>query len=330
MYVLVDRSSLAYPAVAALYIAAGIISQSPHWTRHPEALAVGLLFDLTLTAAAILWLSGAMGSDRRWKTVAALFALGLTFAALTFPPNAVTDSDGFYVISIACRLALVVAALHGMMKAARQRQALILAGHPPYDASVRVLQDTLHLGRAAPAVASELLVVELALTGWRQSAPQGTNVFTVYKEGGAQAINLVLGVLVVIETVVLHLIVAPYSDSIAWFLTATSLYTLIWLIGDTQALRLRPVIVTADRVEINVGMRWRASVPKAHIKAVHTGEGPASKTHRNLSRPMFETVYLEFTTPVQLEGLFGIRRQARSIGLSIDEPSAFIEAVKPR
>ena len=322
------RPGVAYATVAAIYALAVAIAQLPLWTRDPEVIAAGILFDLTMTSIVVLWVLGRLARDQLVQVSIGLIAAGLTLTSVMFPNNALTASAGYQVALVVSRTAVAAVAIWSISRVVRRRRALILSGASMHDATVRALQDILHLGRAAPMVASEAMVLSLALTGWRQKTPTGPQYFTLYKESGVLAYSIGIGCLVVVESIALHLIVATYSVTAAWVLTATSMYTFVWLLADAQAFRLEPVALRAERLDISVGVRWRASVPLAIIAKVDREPTAPGFAHRNVTAPAEQTVCLELTEPLKLKGPFGITRCVQSIGLSIDEPDAFIKALQ--
>lgn len=65
-----------------------------------------------------------------------------------------------------------------------------------------------------------------------------------------------------------------------WSLTGISLYTLVWMIGDWRALRLRTSTVTPDSIQLRLGTRWEVEIPlvddpEGFMRAVREA-GPAT------------------------------------------------------
>ncbi len=325
-----QRPRLALLLVATIYAMVATVTRAPIWTHRPELMAAGLLFDLTLTSVFVLWWLGGFESRDLLRAGMGVVAIGFNAATILFPDNGLTASPVFVSLAVATRFGVVTLVAWAVADASRYRRALIDAGVPAREALTQALQAKLKLGVAAPWVASELSVIGFAMTGWRQEAPKDDRCFTAYREGGAFVLTGALGVLVAIETVLIHLLVAPYSDGVAWILTATSIYSLLWLVADVQALRLRPVRVDDDKIDITVGIRWQVVVDRALIESVdRSGQEPRSG-HRNLCRPLFETVHIQLRAPVEATGPMGIRASMRSIGLSIDDPEGFIRALSNR
>jgi len=136
--------------------------------------------------------------------------------------------------------------------------------------------------------------------------------FTVHRQNGWNAVVGVFVFLIVIETG-------------AVLATVLSLSTIVWLVRDALALRDGGVFVDADEVELRIGNRWHARIPRAAIVAV---EGPAEDAV-DVSILGANTV-LRFDRTIRLHGPFGRTREAKAIALSIDDRDAFIEALDRR
>ena len=78
----------------------------------------------------------------------------------------------------------------------------------------------------------------------------------------------VLCFLVAAETIAAHIALAMWKPVIAWISTISSVYALVWLAGDAQAIRLYPVAIAGGALRVTIGVRWRAAIPLTDITAV--------------------------------------------------------------
>jgi hypothetical protein len=90
---------------------------------------------------------------------------------------------------------------------------------------------------------------------------------TLHRRSSWNVVALGLGLVIVVETVPTHLVAMERAPAVAWALSALSLYALLWLIGDSQALRLRPCRLEDDALRVRVGLRWKVEVPRAAFAA---------------------------------------------------------------
>jgi hypothetical protein len=175
--------------------------------------------------------------------------------------------------------------------------------------------------RATGVLATEARVMGYALTGWR--APRrDARTFTVHRAVGWPLIIGVLVALTVVETACVHLVlIAAGHPTIAWVASALSLYGALWLVGDALAMRHGGVIVTDDALELRIGVRWRGRIPRSAIIGVERARLPPGA----LSCAVIEAnVVVRLASPSTLDKLFGRKRTATVIGLSLDEPDRFI------
>jgi len=183
----------------------------------------------------------------------------------------------------------------------------------------------------AGAIAHELALLTFALLGWRMCPRAGPDCFTVHIKSDWNVVALGLGLLIVVESLPVHLALRERSPILALTLPALSVYGLLWLIGDHQALRLRPCRLAPDALLVRVGLRWTVRVPRAAIAAVRTvrGDAPSRRERGYLRATVFgdPLLLLELATSVAATGPYGMTRRVRRIGLSPDQPQTLIAAL---
>jgi hypothetical protein len=300
-------------ALAAIYLAVMMIVSSAAVTRAPGVIAFSATFDLTVSATfAVWWLGVRRRAVPAWTLVAVL-SWGVAFARSHVPHaplGALVAAAGALEVLTFAWLAVRIGRVIRAARAARDAgpigsiEAGLVAGRFP--------------ARLAAIVATEIAVVLLVLTGWFRRPRDG---FTMRSTGWLLFAG-VIGFLIVVETAVLHVGLNAWNPTVAWVSTISSAYTLLWLVGDAQAIRLYPVVVTADAVRINIGIRWRVAIPRGDIVSVTESRSvPDGALSLALMEP---TVLVALRAPIEVRGLLGRRRRADRIALTIDDPKAFI------
>ena len=143
-----------------------------------------------------------------------------------------------------------------------------------------------------------------------------------------------LGLVILIETVVMHLWLAPSHPVLAWSLTATSVSAVGWLVADYQALGRGTLRIDVDALDLRVGRRATVRVP---LSAVATVAGaswrdlpasgtPESRDYRNLMKPATPNVLVTLLAPAIVRFPGGVVRSVRRLGLRLDDPAGFIAA----
>ena len=202
-------------------------------------------------------------------------------------------------------------------------------GRAPGESRVTALEEALvgvFRSRAlASLIATELAALALAIGGWFRRAPEG---YSMHRGTSYLAIIGVIVFLATVEGVGAHLLLARASTIAAWVVSGLTAYSLLWLIGDAQAVRLSPLRVTDTELVIVKGLRWRVAVPRDAIEAVHAIEARVEGAlDLSLGEP---NVLLELRAPVRAHGLLGRVRAADRVMLSIDDRERFLAASRGR
>ena len=138
---------------------------------------------------------------------------------------------------------------------------------------------------------------------------------------------------IAVETAAFHLLLWSWHPWIAWTLTALSLWTVVWLIGDYRAIGARPVVLEPDALLVRLGRRFQARVP---LREISRTEAPSwrdvppkgSPGYLKLSGPASPNVLLTFARPVEFTGPAGIRRSFTRVGLRLDQPADFLQSLE--
>jgi hypothetical protein len=130
--------------------------------------------------------------------------------------------------------------------------------------------------------------------------------------------------------VVLHALLVTRYPVIAWVLTAGSVLTLAWLAADFRAMRGSGVRVLAHAIDVRVGLRVRAVVPRALLASA------IAPTWRDIpelpdgyldaTQPAEPNVLLTLREPVPVR-LLGVRRPTRLIALHLDDAAGFLSVL---
>jgi len=192
------------------------------------------------------------------------------------------------------------------------------------------------LGPAGVLLVAEVEMLRYALLGWwikPEIVPQAT-VFSTHRDSGFTAFAIMLGVALAVETAVVHLLATLWSARVAGGLLFFDGYTLVMLLAHGHAVRLRPVLLTADTLHLKVGFVWQLTVPVAELVAVtplrdHPTPAPDLL---NLTKLLFTppNLLLAFRQPVTVKGPYGIQRRGRQLAIYLDQPQQFMKALRPQ
>jgi len=196
--------------------------------------------------------------------------------------------------------------------------------------AMRVAVDRVMGRRVGGAVFSEVSALWYGFAGWgrRSSDRPAGEVFSGHRRNGYPALLGAFLLIVLVETAAVHLLVSLWLGPVAWVLTALGIYSMVWLLGDFHAARLNPSFLTESHLHLRTGLRWSADIPLADIVGVHDAP-PAGKVVRMtmFGAPDF---WLECAEPTVVAGVFGIQRRVRFIGVGVDDPAGFRNAIGSR
>jgi hypothetical protein len=179
-----------------------------------------------------------------------------------------------------------------------------------------------------PRAVRELLRAELRLLGAVLRAllrrPLVASAITFTKESSYPSLAVALGIVILVEGGVVHLLLAAHPRGQLAVL-ALDVYSLLWLIGDLRALREATCHFERSAVRIELGFRGSSRIPYRLIDAVSAPEPgwtPSAKAFR-LTPGDAPNLRVDLKKPIVVRGLLGIRRRAESIGLYLDDPERF-------
>ena len=171
-----------------------------------------------------------------------------------------------------------------------------------------------------------------ALALWRREPPDAPDAFTHHRNSVYGSFVLGFTVLLLFEGVPVHLVVSRSHPGVAWAVTAATAYGLLWLLGDWQALRLGRTRVTSDALDLHVGARWNARIPRSAIARVARPTAADLAARKDTIRALAmksetPTVAIELREPAIIAGAHGVPRVARLLLLAPDEPARLIAAL---
>ena len=177
-------------------------------------------------------------------------------------------------------------------------------------------------------MASEFMMMYFSIFGWflKPKYPQNSQILTYYKTSMYIPFFWAFLFVLIIETVALHFIISIWSGIGAWIFTGLSIYTFFWFIGDFNAMRLQPIIFHENRLFIKIALRWSGVVEPENIESVVSTNSQMEdkSSYINLTPIGDPNILITLKEPVIFDGLFGIKKEAKYLGLYLDEPSKFV------
>lgn len=181
---------------------------------------------------------------------------------------------------------------------------------------------------AVMPVVTEVSVIYYGFLNWRTRTLE-KNEFTYHKESGTPALLGAFIFIIVIETFVLHLLLAKWSVIAAWILSGLSIYTALQVLGFARSLTKRPISIDVDSLSLRYGILNEVEIPFSAIESVELISTPIENPSFIKLSPLGEmeshNTIIRLNQEHVLTGLYGAKKRFKILGLHVDEPVRFKE-----
>jgi hypothetical protein len=158
-----------------------------------------------------------------------------------------------------------------------------------------------------------------------------------YREAQSWTIAIAVTGILLVETTVLHLWIAPTVPLAAWLVSASSVATLLWFWRDELRYRGGAIVVSASHIDLQLGGRWRSRVERRLVQSVHRPSWqdlPAAGTaaaadYVNVTKPADPNLLITLSDAVPVRAFGLVTKNVRRIGVHLDAPDEFVRRVQP-
>lgn len=187
-------------------------------------------------------------------------------------------------------------------------------------------------------ICSEMLMFYYAFGSWKKKPKHQANTFTLYKNSSLIAFQVMMIHAIVIETLGIHWWLHDKSFILSLILLVINIYTVIFFLGDIQAVRLNPLQVEHDCLYVSLGLMKRMEIRYEDIEEVIEDKEIVEQKRSNKAIDFvagdFEKVYpnviLKLRCPVEATLLMGIKKQYEQVAIRVDDPRKFKEVLKQK
>jgi hypothetical protein len=175
-------------------------------------------------------------------------------------------------------------------------------------------------------------MLRYGLFAWRgkKEALSDEPSFSVHRESGYTIVWATMCAVILIETVLVHLLLWPWSKAAAIVAMALSVYGLTFFLADHSALIKRPIVIRNSKLLLRVGIRWNTAIRLSDIREIKLIKGfDKEKAIETLDCSILRdpNAILELHTHAEVTGLYGIRKTTTKIAFNVDEGPRFIKAI---
>lgn len=180
--------------------------------------------------------------------------------------------------------------------------------------------------------ATEVAVFYYGFIHWKRRT-YATNEFTYHKNTGTPALLGAFILVIGIETIALHFLLATWSPLVAWILTGLSGNTAIQILGFAKALPKRPIALANKNLILRYGIMNESRIPYLAVESVSVTKlplvkGDLTKTLSPLGALEGHNVVIHLNRAQVLIGPYGFRKEFTVIGLHVDAPVEFKKALE--
>ncbi len=197
-----------------------------------------------------------------------------------------------------------------------------------YTAIKNVCRDILP-PRLSILVASELIMVYYVVFAWGKH-PINEGEYTYHKRNASQALFALLILIIMVETVALHIFIANYFSTLAWIVTGLSVYTGFQFYGFAKSIARRPIQLTRTSLKLRYGILAEVDIPLQVVREVAlTRKDISSMPNIKKLSPLGDleshNVIIYLNEEIKITGPYGMKRKADAIALHMDDAKAFRE-----
>ncbi len=305
-------------ALAVVTIWVTLLQSRTFSARHPVVGAWGATIDLVLTVP-LAWYFILV--RRRKAPLTTLVPVSiLSFIAAYF----VVPRSHHGLLEVFAGVAEIALFTFVIIRARRAiRAAEPIGQSAPMEIVREVVRGVIPGRMAAEAVVTELAVIEYALFSWKRRSDPGPREFVWEGAEDRSVLVFGMGIAILAETLGLHLWLQQSHPMIAWVITLTDLYAILWLIADMRALHLSGLRVTHRSIDLRFGFRWSVSIPIERVQSIELIQDDRRVGDLRCASTGIPDLLIRLDQPMVVDGFYGIRKRVGTIALRIGDRERF-------
>lgn len=182
-------------------------------------------------------------------------------------------------------------------------------------------------------ICSELLMIYYAVARWKSPIPNG---ITMYKKSNFIAFQVMMIHAIIVETLGVHYWLHDKAPLLSILLLVLNVYSILFFLGDLQALRLNPIYTTNETIYISLGLMKRTEINYTNIEAVIVEpeilQKKLSKNTADFIIRDFEKVYPDFILkmkkPQKVTLFMGREKEFYFIAIKSDHPEQLKQLIE--
>lgn len=322
----VNRTTLSFIIPAVLFLGIILLVKSSVFPANSDIMNLGITIDLLLTVPVTYFFLARKTSIPN-TTVVAVMAAGLLIGTFFLPKSSQFYLDFFKtwflpVLELSV-LTFIVIKVRSTVKKYRSQK------HASFDffTTLKEVCYSFLPARLVMPFATEVAVIYYGLISWKKR-PLRENEFSYHKNSSGQAILGALILMTVVETSVLHLLLAKWSILAAWILTTISIYTILQILGLVKSLSKRPLVINDNTLFLRYGILNETNIDLMNIACIELSttdleEVSEIKNLSPLGKLEGHNAIIHLKKENILYGFYGIKKKFKAIALHVDDVKEF-------
>lgn len=180
-------------------------------------------------------------------------------------------------------------------------------------------------------ICTEILMFYYAFASWRKKQEVYPFTFTLHRNSSLIATQIMLIHSIVLETIVIHWWIHERFAILSIILLLLNIYSVIFLIGNLQAIRHNPIHMNGKNIYISFGLMKRIKIDLENIEKIMDDpevlERKRSKNTIDFISRDFENaspqLILKLRKPTKAIMLLGKEKEYEFVAIRLDEPVRF-------
>jgi hypothetical protein len=177
-------------------------------------------------------------------------------------------------------------------------------------------------------LSSELAILRYSLFFWRKEKMSSTGYkpYTTHREAGYIALWCALLLAVLVETIVFHLLIMKWNNTVAIVFTVFSAYGILFLVADLSGVIKRRVYINNETLMLRTGLRWRINTKVSNISSIQKITNDYHSEDDYYKGGILKNsgnVLITFKDHVVVERLYGAGKICNAVLMNIDDFDSF-------
>ena len=181
---------------------------------------------------------------------------------------------------------------------------------------------------------AELLMAYYAVVSWKKPIQQSG--MTLYKNSSYIAFQVMMIHAIVIETIGIHYWLHSKAPIVSIILLLLNVYSIVFFLGDMQALRHNPTIVKDGALYISTGLMKRAKIDFANVAQLITDKEQLMQKRKKDTadfvirdfEPVHPSVILKMKQPQVVTMMMGFEKTYNYVAIKVDDPALLLQLLR--